>query len=77
MAKPPTRRAALCAARASSWSGRKLTTDQEDAPAPRHEIDRPTAGNPRRCYRNLAGDTIKGEFSFKSRFEDGPGANPE
>jgi lipoyl-dependent peroxiredoxin len=24
-----------------------------------------------------AGDTISGEFSFKSRFEDGPGANPE
>jgi osmotically inducible protein OsmC len=24
-----------------------------------------------------AGDTIQGEFSFKSRFEDGPGANPE
>ena len=24
-----------------------------------------------------AGDTIKGEYSFKSRFEDGPGANPE
>src|SRR5277367_6746860 len=24
-----------------------------------------------------AGDTIAGEFSFKSRFEDGPGANPE
>ncbi|MGI8713406.1 MAG: OsmC family peroxiredoxin [Solirubrobacteraceae bacterium] len=24
-----------------------------------------------------AGDTINGEFSFKSRFEDGPGANPE
>ncbi len=24
-----------------------------------------------------AGDTIEGEFSFKSRFEDGPGANPE
>jgi lipoyl-dependent peroxiredoxin len=24
-----------------------------------------------------AGDTIKGDFSFKSRFEDGPGANPE
>ncbi len=25
----------------------------------------------------IAGDTIQGEFSFKSRFEDGPGANPE
>lgn len=24
-----------------------------------------------------AGDGIAGEFSFKSRFEDGPGANPE
>jgi osmotically inducible protein OsmC len=24
-----------------------------------------------------AGDSISGEFSFKSRFEDGPGANPE
>ncbi|HEY5189648.1 MAG TPA: OsmC family protein [Solirubrobacteraceae bacterium] len=24
-----------------------------------------------------AGDTIQGQFSFKSRFEDGPGANPE
>jgi lipoyl-dependent peroxiredoxin len=24
-----------------------------------------------------AGDTISGEFSFKSRFQDGPGANPE
>jgi osmotically inducible protein OsmC len=24
-----------------------------------------------------AGDTISGEYSFKSRFEDGPGANPE
>ena len=24
-----------------------------------------------------AGDSINGEFSFKSRFEDGPGANPE
>ncbi len=24
-----------------------------------------------------AGDAIQGEFSFKSRFEDGPGANPE
>jgi len=24
-----------------------------------------------------AGDTIEGQFSFKSRFEDGPGANPE
>ena len=24
-----------------------------------------------------AGDTIGGEYSFKSRFEDGPGANPE
>ena len=24
-----------------------------------------------------AGDTISGEYSFESRFEDGPGANPE
>jgi osmotically inducible protein OsmC len=24
-----------------------------------------------------AGETITGEYSFKSRFEDGPGANPE
>ena len=24
-----------------------------------------------------AGDSISGEFSFRSRFEDGPGANPE
>ena len=24
-----------------------------------------------------AGDSISGEFSFKSRFEDGPGASPE
>jgi osmotically inducible protein OsmC len=24
-----------------------------------------------------AGDTISGAFSYKSRFEDGPGANPE
>ena len=24
-----------------------------------------------------AGDTIAGDYSFKSRFEDGPGANPE
>ena len=24
-----------------------------------------------------AGDTIQGDYSFKSRFEDGPGANPE
>jgi osmotically inducible protein OsmC len=24
-----------------------------------------------------AGDSIKGDYSFKSRFEDGPGANPE
>lgn len=24
-----------------------------------------------------AGDDISGDFSFKSRFEDGPGANPE
>lgn len=24
-----------------------------------------------------AGDTISGDFSFTSRFEDGPGANPE
>ena len=27
--------------------------------------------------RFTAGDTIEGEFSYKSRFEDGPGANPE
>ncbi len=27
--------------------------------------------------RFTAGDTISGEYSFKSRFEDGPGANPE
>lgn len=25
----------------------------------------------------LAGDSISGDYSFKSRFEDGPGANPE
>jgi lipoyl-dependent peroxiredoxin len=25
----------------------------------------------------VAGDSITGEYSFKSRFEDGPGANPE
>src|SRR6202790_1215243 len=25
----------------------------------------------------IAGDTISGEYSAKSRFEDGPGANPE
>jgi osmotically inducible protein OsmC len=25
----------------------------------------------------IAGDSIKGEYSFRSRFEDGPGANPE
>lgn len=25
----------------------------------------------------LAGDDIGGEYSFRSRFEDGPGANPE
>ena len=25
----------------------------------------------------VAGDSIKGEVTFKSRFEDGPGANPE
>jgi lipoyl-dependent peroxiredoxin len=25
----------------------------------------------------VAGDGIRGEYSFKSRFEDGPGANPE
>ena len=25
----------------------------------------------------LAGDSIRGEYSFSSRFEDGPGANPE
>jgi lipoyl-dependent peroxiredoxin len=25
----------------------------------------------------VAGDSIKGDYSFKSRFEDGPGANPE
>ena len=24
-----------------------------------------------------AGDSLNGEFSYKSRFEDGPGANPE
>lgn len=24
-----------------------------------------------------AGDTLSGEYSFRSRFEDGPGANPE
>ena len=24
-----------------------------------------------------AGDTLSGDFSYKSRFEDGPGANPE
>lgn len=24
-----------------------------------------------------AGDSLSGEYSFKSRFEDGPGANPE
>jgi osmotically inducible protein OsmC len=24
-----------------------------------------------------AGDTIRGDYSYKSRFEDGPGANPE
>jgi osmotically inducible protein OsmC len=24
-----------------------------------------------------AGDTISGEYSYKSRFKDGPGANPE
>jgi lipoyl-dependent peroxiredoxin len=24
-----------------------------------------------------AGDSIEGEYSFRSRFEDGPGANPE
>jgi osmotically inducible protein OsmC len=24
-----------------------------------------------------AGDSIEGQYSFKSRFEDGPGANPE
>jgi osmotically inducible protein OsmC len=24
-----------------------------------------------------AGDTISGDYSYKSRFEDGPGANPE
>jgi osmotically inducible protein OsmC len=24
-----------------------------------------------------AGDSIQGDYSFKSRFEDGPGANPE
>jgi osmotically inducible protein OsmC len=27
--------------------------------------------------RFTAGDSISGEYSFKSRFEDGPGANPE
>src|ERR1700680_1893206 len=26
---------------------------------------------------STAGDSIDGEYSFKSRFEDGPGANPE
>ena len=25
----------------------------------------------------MAGDSITGDYSFKSRFEDGPGANPE
>ena len=25
----------------------------------------------------VAGESISGEFSYKSRFEDGPGANPE
>jgi lipoyl-dependent peroxiredoxin len=25
----------------------------------------------------VAGDSITGDYSFKSRFEDGPGANPE
>jgi len=25
----------------------------------------------------VAGDTISGDYSYKSRFEDGPGANPE
>lgn len=25
----------------------------------------------------VAGDSISGDYSFKSRFEDGPGANPE
>jgi osmotically inducible protein OsmC len=25
----------------------------------------------------VAGDSIRGDYSFKSRFEDGPGANPE
>ncbi len=25
----------------------------------------------------VAGDSINGEYSYKSRFEDGPGANPE
>ena len=25
----------------------------------------------------IAGETIRGEFSYKPRFEDGPGANPE
>ena len=25
----------------------------------------------------IAGDSITGDYSFKSRFEDGPGANPE
>jgi lipoyl-dependent peroxiredoxin len=25
----------------------------------------------------IAGDSISGDYSFKSRFEDGPGANPE
>lgn len=27
--------------------------------------------------RFTAGESISGEYSFKSRFEDGPGANPE
>ncbi len=27
--------------------------------------------------RFTAGDSIHGDYSFKSRFEDGPGANPE
>src|ERR1700753_279145 len=34
--------------------------------------DRPTGSG-----TFTAGDTISGDFSFKSRFEDGPGANPE
>lgn len=25
----------------------------------------------------VAGDSIRGDYSFRSRFEDGPGANPE